>query len=233
MKVMIVDDEPLVLKGLAGIISGNEELCTEVLCVSDGFEAIEQLYSFMPDCIITDIRMPQMSGLEMIEKIIKTGVCDRFIILTCHAEFEFAQEAIKHRVIDYLLKPINKDKLIELLKRISDSLLENKCAAVRLMLDYISSRYMFDISLDDIAVVAGLHPNYASSLFKKETGMHFVQYLNHSRVLKAKTFITQYPELSLSSISKMAGFRSLEHFYKVFKKSTGTTPGDYRIKTLE
>ncbi len=177
--------------------------------------------------------MPQMNGLEMIEKTIKTGVCDHFIILTCHAEFEFAQEAIKHRVIDYLLKPINKDKLIELLKKISDSLLKSKSAAVKLMLEYINNHFMRDISLDDVAGIAKLHPNYASSLFKKEAGMSFVQYLNTCRVKKAKTFITKYPDMSLNNISKMAGFQSIEHFYKVFKKISGITPGDYRLSCIK
>jgi len=232
MKIMIVDDEPLVLKGLAGIIKNNEELSADVLCASDGFEALERSLVFMPDCIITDICMPQMNGLEMLEKVVKTGLCDRFIILTCHAEFEFAQEAIKYRVIDYLLKPINKDKLIELLRKISDNLLESKSMAVKQMLEYINNKFMWDISLDDVAEIAKLHPNYASSLFRKEMGMHFVQHLNTCRVMKAKAFITKNPDMPLNNISKMAGFQSVEHFYKVFKKISGVTPGDYRLSCL-
>lgn len=232
MKVMIVDDEPLVLTGLAGIIKNNEELCADVLCVPDGFEALERLPVFVPDCIITDICMPQMNGLEMLEKVVKTGLCDRFIILTCHAEFEFAQEAIKYRVIDYLLKPINKDKLIELLKKISHNLHESKSLAVKTMLEYINNNFMRDISLDDVACTVKLHPNYASSLFNKEMGMHFVQYLNNCRVMKAKAFLIKNPDMPLTNISKMAGFQSLEHFYKVFKKISGVTPGDYRLSCL-
>lgn len=232
MKVMIVDDEPLVLKGLAAIVKNNDELCVDVLCVSDGFEALEKLLVFIPDCIITDICMPQMNGLEMIEKIGKTGLCDRFIILTCHAEFEFAQEAIKHRVIDYLLKPVNKDKLIELLRKISYNLYESKSLAVKQMLEYINNNFMRDISLDDVAGIAKLHPNYASSLFNKEMGIHFVQYLNNCRVMKAKAFLIRNPDMPLTNVSKMAGFQSLEHFYKVFKKVSGVTPGDYRGSCL-
>jgi YesN/AraC family two-component response regulator len=135
-------------------------------------------------------------------------------------------------VIDYLLKPVNKDKLIELLRKISDNLHESKSLSVKQMLEYINNNFMRDISLDDVARTAKLHPNYASSLFNKEMGIHFVQYLNSYRVMKAKAFLIKNPDMSLHNISKMSGFQSLEHFYKVFKKNSGVTPGDYRLSYL-
>jgi len=233
MKIMIVDDEPIVLKGLFSIITSCEDLSTDVLCASDGVEALDHLVDFMPDCVITDICMPEMNGLEMIDKIIKTGICVRFIILTCHAEFHYAQEAIKYRVVDYLMKPINKDRLIELLKDISEDLLESKSLAVRKILEHVNNNYMSDISLDDIAQKVNLHPNYASALFKKQTGMSFVHCLNSCRISKAKALITKYPDMPINKVAKMTGFQSMEHFYKVFKKISKITPGNYRLDHLD
>jgi two-component system, response regulator YesN len=98
------------------------------------------------------------------------------------------------------------------------------------MLDFINSNYMNNISLDDMAETANLHPNYASSLFKKEIGTNFIQYLNSYRVLKAKAFLKRNTELSLDRIAKMVGYESSGRFIKVFKKYCSVTPGEYRNK---
>jgi two-component system, response regulator YesN len=128
-----------------------------------------------------------------------------------------------------------KDKLYKIIFGISKYLrrkdLGNRYSeSVSKMLDFINGNYMHDISLDDVAGTVSLHPNYASSLFKKEIGTSFIQYLNSYRIMKAKAFIKRNAELSLEKIAEMVGYENSCHFIKVFKKYSNITPGEYRNK---
>lgn len=113
-KVLVAEDEPLILAGLKfyveewGYASAIEE-------APNGKVALEKCYSFAPDIIVSDIRMPGMDGLTMLQEIRKTGLKTKVIYYSGYAEFEYAREAIRLGAFDYLLKPIIQDKLYEVL----------------------------------------------------------------------------------------------------------------------
>jgi two-component system response regulator YesN len=259
MKILIVDDEPLILTGIENIIINEFNGCTEIIKGFDGIDALDKLKNFKPDLIITDICMPEMSGLELIEKVSKSGICSRFIILSGYADFEYARQAMRYQALDYILKPIDKVELIDLLNNISKNIdqehgikeafstidyqeiaetnnlvkkdLENRYSeSVSKMLDYINKNYRQDISLDDVAETVNLHPNYACSLFKRQIGTSFIHYLNSYRITKAKSFIESNTELSLEKIAEMVVYENSCRFIKVFKKYCSITPGEYRSK---
>jgi len=255
LKLMIVDDEPLIIKGLMNIIEKGNAPCSEIVSAGDAFEALEKLETFRPDLLITDIEMPEMSGLELIRKVQAKKWCERFVILTGYDEPDYLRQAIRSRVIDYLLKPINKTELYNVLNDISVELLqtEEKEAAsapdlpdspmlnlkggvlskhVRRIIRYIEQHYDRDISLEELAEHVYLHPAYISSLFKEDTGLTFLQYLNLYRIKQAKTLILHEPDLSFQEIAERVGYRNARHFFNVFKKYCGETPGQFRERTM-
>jgi two-component system response regulator YesN len=249
MKIMIVDDEPCILTGIESIITNEFNGYTEIIKGIDGIDALEKLKYFTPDLIITDISMPEMTGLELIENVSKSGICSQFIILSGYSDFEYARKAMRYHALDYILKPIDKVELIQLLNGISknidkepdaetsnylkkDDLKNRYSETVTKMLDYINKNYMKDISLDDVAETVNLHPNYASSLFKREMGTCFIHYVNSYRIIKAKSFIERNTELSLEKIAEMVGYENSCRFIKVFKKYCNITPGEYRNKLI-
>jgi len=233
MKVLIVDDEPLILGGLVKVVKEAAPSCTEVLTAGHAKEAIEKMKSFKPDVTVTDLQMPEQNGFQLIEEARQCGLCDRFIILTGYDEFEFVRRALRYGVIDYLLKPIDRDEIAVLLKQIKDELPN---AAVdseyrqhaKKILSYLETHYMEDISLDKLADLVNLHPNYISSLFKKETGLNFVNYLHELRIREAKKLLELEQHLPVNQIGQQVGYEDKHYFTKVFKKYTGTTPGYYR-----
>ncbi|MBP1754799.1 MAG: hypothetical protein H6Q59_1197, partial [Firmicutes bacterium] len=117
IKVMIVDDEPFIRQGLRILINWEQlgfEVCSEA---ANGKEALELMADIEYDLIITDIKMPNMSGLELIESTWeKVSKHTKFIILSGFYEFEYARKAIKYGVVDYVLKPVQKDELIRALE---------------------------------------------------------------------------------------------------------------------
>ena len=243
MNLLVVDDEMVILHGIVKIIREGKTPFTRIESALDAYEALNVMADFTPDLIITDIHMPEMNGLELIQEVKERRLCDRFIILTGHDEFEYARQALRHQVIDYLLKPINKTELLDLLRQVAKTIMDEKrdgeeeaqtdsryCVHVEKILRYIDQHYHRDLSLDQCSELTGLHPNYISQLFRKETGVTFVQYLHHLRVEKAKELLKRDRNLPVQVIGSQVGFENPQHFMKVFKKITGCTPGTYREK---
>ena len=120
LKALLVDDEPFILQGLQLLIDWDKA-GFEVHTASNGEEAYEYLQSNSVDLIIADIKMPVMTGIELLKKIREDLNLDTyFIILSGYAEFEYARQALHYHCTDYILKPVEKDQLKSLLKKITD-----------------------------------------------------------------------------------------------------------------
>lgn len=120
LKVLIADDEKKVGLLVKNLIEW-EKLGLEFMdIVQDGQTAYEVIMEKKPDIVITDIRMPSLSGLEMIQKVTETGQQVHFIVISGYRYFEYAQSALKYGVKDYLLKPIDEDELNKILKKVCE-----------------------------------------------------------------------------------------------------------------
>jgi YesN/AraC family two-component response regulator len=110
-KIVVIDDEPMVTRGLSEIVPWNEIGCEVVGQAEDGREGLALVRQTQPDIVITDIQMPLLSGLEMIKELIKEKKDIKFIIMTGYRQFEYAKEAIDLGVNKFLLKPTNLEQL--------------------------------------------------------------------------------------------------------------------------
>ena len=116
-KVLIIDDEPIIRKGLKNIIDWRNfgcEVCGEA---ADGLDGSELIRKLLPDIIITDIRMPETDGLTMIREIKDIVPESKIIILTGHREFDYAHEALKMGIFDFLLKPSKIEEITSVISR--------------------------------------------------------------------------------------------------------------------
>lgn len=125
-QVQIVDDEPIVRMGLKNLIPWESLGFTVVCCAQNGQEAIEQYYNHKIKLIITDIEMPIMNGLDYIKQLRDNSESTEIVILTAYEEFEYAKTAIQNHVIDYILKPIDEEQIIDTLKKVKDNLEKKK-----------------------------------------------------------------------------------------------------------
>jgi two-component system response regulator YesN len=116
-KVLIIDDEPIIRKGIKNIVNWNQfgcEVCGEA---GDGLAGRELIEKILPDIIITDIRMPEVDGLSMISEIRNIVPDSKVIILTGYRDFDYAHESIKLGAFDYLLKPTKIEELNAVVSR--------------------------------------------------------------------------------------------------------------------
>jgi two-component system response regulator YesN len=254
LKLLIVDDELLILAGLEHMIRHGSTMFTEIMSVSDAFDALDLIDSFKPDLVITDIQMPAMDGLELIREAQQRNV-NRFVILTGYDLFDYAQKAVRLQVRDYLLKPIQQRELFAMLNRVALEVLEERknrpdesadsnaseasidrtvhSNTIRKFDIYIRKHFMQDISLDEVADHLGLHPNYVCGVLKRETGLTFVHFLHEVRIENAKELLSHPEPLTIEQIAKSVGYESPRHFYKVFKQFTGLTPGNYKNQSQQ
>lgn len=122
IRVFIVDDEEVILAGIRNAIlhlPGNKyQICGEA---SDGETAWPMILECKPDVVLADVRMPFMNGLELAKIVKKTLPATKFIIISGHDEFEYAQEAVSIGVDSYVLKPINSRKIMDILESMEES----------------------------------------------------------------------------------------------------------------
>ena len=110
-KVMIVEDEELILQGIRNIVDWEELGLQVVHMAHDGIEALEMWEKEPVQIVVTDISMPEMDGLTLLKKIRQMEEQVRFIILTGYDEFAYAREAVRLDVENYILKPIDEEEL--------------------------------------------------------------------------------------------------------------------------
>lgn len=119
LRVLLVDDEPFIIQGLKVIINWEDEGFEIAATASNGNEALDFLRREKVDLIIADIRMPEVTGLELLEKIRKENLSDAyFVILSGYAEFSYAQQAMQNDCTDYILKPVDKEMLLKVLNKV-------------------------------------------------------------------------------------------------------------------
>ncbi len=121
LKVMLVDDEPYILQGLQVLVNWNKEGFVIDALMTNGAEAMKYLKDHEVDLIISDIQMPMMTGLELLEAINKEHLSDaKIVLLTGFDDFSYVQKAIRNNCFDYILKPVSKEDLVALLRKVAN-----------------------------------------------------------------------------------------------------------------
>lgn len=241
MKIMIVDDEPKIRRGMKTLLEEQDGF--EVIGIYDNaMSSLSDLDEKQPNVLITDIKMPEYSGLDLIEKIREKDKNLCIIILSGYGSFKYAQRAIRSGVYRYLTKPTNPRELISVLREIelkiegvnrTVSKSEEKESVevgnllIRKTLDYIELHYAEKIGLKTLSDALYISPNYFSDLFRRHMKVKFSDFLIEYRLKKA-CILLKKPEYKVSEISEMVGFRDSTYFSTVFKKTYNLTPLEYK-----
>lgn len=124
IRVMIVEDEPIIRVGISKVIQWEEINCQVVALAENGEEGLELAKKYQPELVVSDIRMPKKDGLTMVEELKKQFPGLQVVLLTGYKDFEYAQRAITYGVSDYVLKPVDQDELFQTLKKLAQKIQE-------------------------------------------------------------------------------------------------------------
>lgn len=257
MKILIVEDETNIREGIVSILQTNLNIPFKLKSCADCFQALSVSEIFYPDLVITDIVMPDMTGLELIRRLKSKELCANFIILSGHDNFSYAQQAIRYSVADYLLKPLDKEQLLEIIMRIYENQhcdasqvqaakpfteltyfqwdpdASSMPSSLQRIINYVKKNYMKEISLQAISEELFFHTSYISSLINKYTGHSFTYLLDYIRIRKAAELLLDEPDMSIAEVSTLVGYSNERRLYASFQKRLNMTPGDLRKNYLE
>ena len=242
LKVLVVEDEEMIRKGIVLAVDWAALDCVVVGEAANGAEALEAVDRLNPSLIITDLKMPQMDGLEMLRRLRERGNNVYVIILTAYDSFTYAQSALRLGAVDFLLKPFHDGDLEQavtaLRKRIggeekADSALPglkrgDKSKYVLEAMDYIGAHYQDpNISISAIAQDLGISEGHLSHTFKKETDYTLLNYLTRCRVRKAMELLRDC-RVKVYEVAGQVGYRDVTYFSATFKKVVGVSPSEYQ-----
>ncbi|QCT01534.1 two component transcriptional regulator, AraC family [Paenibacillus algicola] len=330
--VMVVEDEPWIRSAIVKMVEQAGHEFQVVGEAETGEKAWNMIQEHWPILLITDIQMPDMDGLSLIQKIHEHHIPMAIVIISGFDNFQYAQQAIRYGVAEYLLKPVESEKLIDVIHRCTEQLSSHKemnqyfvkiqqfiemmyvwdprlhfnklhdlvnsilrlkfinagirknlltildgkikeaCMDMQIntshlqlpdlskdhgILDYfqtllvvwatefpnkksqnskliindicdrLKTSYHYDWTLHEMAEHSHLSPSHFGVLFKRQTGMSPVNYVNHIRIEQAKKLLKD-TDKKIYEIAEAVGFANLPYFTRLFKQTVGYSPKEFR-----
>lgn len=253
MTLLFIEDEIYTRTGILESVDWDMLGITRVETANDGKSGFSKL-AIRPDIVLTDIRMPYQSGLEIAAKAKKNDPDCEIIILSSHSDKEYLMTAISLSTVAYIEKPVDIAELSHAitqavrrrrqsarLRRIDGA--ETPSSAVllallkqssgyshptQMMIRYLEGHYPdADLLVENIAECVHLSPIYASALFKEETGLGLKRTITDIRMEEACSLLNA-TNLPIAELAEKVGYHGANYFAKLFKKEMGMTPIEYR-----
>lgn len=243
LRVLIVEDEAAQRKGVALGVDWAKLDCVVVGEAANGEEGMALATQLQPGLIITDIRMPRMDGIAMMNALRQQGCKARVIVLTAYSDFSYARSALLFQADDYLLKPFREAELAAAVMKVCAQSVDpialeqplpqsapEQSRYVQATIRYIAEHYAdAGMGITSIASDLAVSEGHLSHVFKKETGYTITSYLARYRVHVAMELLKDCRQ-KVYEVAEKVGYHDVAYFGSVFKKQTGLTPSEYQNK---
>jgi len=232
--LLILDDEAKIAEGIANLFPWDQ-IGFRPVAFSDPGKALQAMESTPVDCVLTDIEMPGINGMEILRRMNEKGI--PVVLISSHTDYAYFRSAIQFHAEDYLLKPLKGSDILTVFGRLKEKLdashhvtaenppsyYEKILAEVR---KYIAENYQ-DASLEEAAVRVSLSPAYLSRLLREKSGIGFGEELQRVRMEKACELIADGRN-KMYDIAGLVGYDNPKSFSRAFKANIGVTPMEYR-----
>ena len=248
-RVLIADDKAVFRRKILRFSywEENKDKFTITGEASNGLEVLDILNTEQIDVILTDIRMPLLDGISLLKEIHDKKLCPCTILLSEFSDFSYARAGIVGGAFDYLLKPVDAEKIEDVFNRayaylhtLEDSWHmadENKefaelyplsnNAVIAEVQQKLMERCEEKITLGEIAEEIYMSPKYLGTLFKKETGISFKEFQTSVKICRAKTLLADR-NVRISEVAERLGYQDIDYFSRIFRQETEVSPSVYR-----
>lgn len=237
-EMIVVDDEAELREGISSYFPWESLNIHVVGVFENGRAALSYVKTHPVDIVLTDVRMPFMDGLELIEraKAVSPETC--YVILSGFREFEYAKKGLLLGVKDYILKPTKYSQIFEVFSRITAELdnqgkgredlteQDGTAAVISSVKRYIRSCYA-GATLEGAAEYVHLNPYYLSTFFKQHTGEKFSDYVIRVRMEVAASLLEKGDQ-TVKEVAEAVGYTNPSSFTRVFRQYYQCNPKDYR-----
>jgi len=245
-RLVIIEDEYEIRTSLCNYIPWDELGFEVEAQMENGLQCLDYIRKNQIDVILTDIKMPGMSGLELAETLFKQKSNVKIVLLSGYREFEFAQKAIMYGVKYYITKPTKYAELAQIFLALKDELdseydyasvqntgsqenIENlgfNEKIIRTVKKYVRENYR-NATLENAAKLVYMNPYYLSKFFKDKTEQNFSDFVTICRMEEASNLLKDI-KYKVYEVSMLVGYSSPKNFTRAFKKYFGNTPKEYR-----
>ncbi len=244
-QIIIVDDEKEISSGFAQYFPWNTLGYSVVKSFSGAQEALDYIMCNTVDVVVSDVMMPGMNGVELAQKIYESDIPYKpsIVLFTAYEKFEYARQAIGYGCMDYLLKSMEYEELIDAFHKIRKRLDSVSAEQKKIGRDeeetdciILSMRQYVDkdpvsANLAGAAQVAYLSSSYASRYFKQRIGMGFSEYVLEQKMRLAAELLAQ-PQYRIYEISEKMGYMNPVNFARAFRRCYHVSPHSYRSQKL-
>lgn len=237
-KLLIADDEVEIRNGLGSYFPWEEIGFEIVGIVENGIEALAFINNQQVDVLLTDIRMEDLSGIEVAKQLEEQKSSVVVVFLSGYKDFEYAQQAIQYGVKNYMTKPTQYREIAAVFSKVKAQLDEINLPStppatnahhdhvIDSIFTYVNEHYQ-SASLESVSQIVHLNPVYISKYFKDKTGRNFSEYVNEVKMEKS-ALLLKNPNFRIYEISEMIGYSNAKNFTRSFRKYFGKTPREYR-----
>ncbi len=240
--LVIVEDEDEVRNGLVEFFPWEKLGFRVAADFDNGRSALDYCLQHRADVVLTDIRMSFFSGLDLIRELSAHPDPPLFCIMTAYSDFEYAKEAIRYSVQDYIVKPASLDEISSSFRRIRERLDEASAPVVAAAGESdnpLISRAMDIIgkktstcTLASVSAELGVNSSHLSRLFKEKTGENFQSYLIRQKMNIAVSMLESRAGYRNSDIAEATGYSDVQNFCRIFTRCFGVSPQQYRKNRL-
>ncbi len=232
----LVDDEPMVLSQVRDSVQWAENNFSVVGQNNDPLLAMEEILLLRPNVVFTDIKMPRMTGIELIRGLKESKCSAEYVVISAFDHFEYVRQLMLLEGFDYLIKPVEEAQMTELFHRLTKKLRKNReqplkpatlSPELNQILAHLNTHFAQKQSLNQIAERFNINPTYICRLFTKYMDTTFSTHLQKLRMTHA-AFLLRSTDLAIKEISVQSGYEDYFYFCRVFKDTYGITPTQFR-----
>lgn len=238
-KVIIIDDNKLTADSLGQLPIWEMMDCYVAGIYYDGVTGRNAILAERPEIILSDIHLPGMSGLEMMQLVIERLPDTRVIFMSAYDDFSYIYGAMRLKAEDYLLKPF----LVDDLKKVVEGVLQNmkvqespapeenfemvKTVLVQPIIDYITEHSGEYITAENTAATFYMSVSKLNKLLLLHTGCGFRELLIQTRMKNAKKYLLDV-RYTVEDVATLVGYKNYMSFYRAFTRELGISPSEYR-----
>jgi two-component system, response regulator YesN len=243
-RAIVAEDEPMIREGLCRDIAEAHPGFVVAGEAHNGRAALDLAEELSPDLLVTDIRMPVMDGLELIERCYRFHPAMALIIVSGYGDFAYAKTAIRFGVSDYLLKPVEEPDLAAALARaylrlskeeenfaspLGDTLEAGaRGRMVEMVAELLRGRFREHPSINALAESFHVSPAYLTRAFKESLGVSPGRYALDLRMGAARKMLEEKGAKEIKEIAAELGYSDQCYFSRAFRRIVGLSPLEYR-----